>query len=404
MPDPFAPGRLGPVTLRNRIIKAATSEGMTPGGVPTRALIRHHVALAQGGVGMTTVAYCAVDADARTFEDQLWMGDAAVADLRELTAGVHAHGAKIALQLTHCGFFSKLRRADGTRPRGPSRAINKYGLAFGLPIAPAMTRAEIEAIPGRFAEAAARAAELGFDAVELHLGHGYLLSQFISPASNRRRDAWGGSLDNRLRLPLAVVAAVRERVGGELAIVAKINTDDGFAGGLELAEGVEVAARLDAAGIDGIVTSGGFTSRNPLYLLRGARPLAQMVQVERNVLQRMALRLLGPAVLRTYPFEETFFRAAGLSILARVSCPVILLGGVVSRANLETAMDDGFSFVQMGRALIADPDLVDRMQRGLLERTRCTACNQCIAAMDAGGVRCVLDDPGGELSLESSPA
>lgn len=391
--DPFAPGRLGPLTLRNRFIKAATYEGMTPGGLPSPALVEHHRRLAAGGVAMTTVAYGAVDRDGRTFPDQLCVHESAVPALRTLTRAVHEAGAKVAIQLAHCGSFSKLRPATGGRPRGPSTGFNAYGAASGLPVARAMRVDEIEAIPGQFARAAALAEDAGFDAVELHLGHGYLLSQFLSPATNRRRDAWGGSLAGRMRLPLEVLAAVRERVGGRLAVTAKINTEDGFRGGLELDDALELAAALDAAGIDGITTSGGSVSRNPLFLLRGERPLAAMIAVERNALQRVALRVLGPAVLRAHAFEAMFFRAAGLRVLERVRCPVILLGGVVSRTNAVQAMQDGFGFVQLGRALLADPELVQRFAEGKAERTRCTACNQCIAAMDDGGVRCVLDDP-----------
>lgn len=398
-PDPLTPGQLGPVLLRNRFVKAATFEGMSPAGVPSPALVEHHRRLAEGGVGMTTVAYAAVHPDGRTFPDQLCLVPSAIPALRSLTHAVHEAGARVSIQLAHAGFFSKLRPADGGLPRGPSLTFNKYGAASGLPLARAMTVAEIEAIPGQFAAAAELVAEAGFDAVELHLGHGYLLSQFLSPATNRRRDRYGGSPDGRMRLPLAVARAVREAVGGRLAVTAKLNVLDGFSGGAGVAEAVALAGRLDAAGIDGLTTSGGSTSRNPLFLLRGERPLAAMIAVERSALQRVALRVLGPAVLRTYPFEETFFREPGRELLAHVGCSVILLGGVVSWANAVQAMADGFAFVQMGRALLADPDLVRRFEQGEAQRTRCTACNQCIAAMDDGGVRCVLDDPGGRFVL-----
>lgn len=388
--DALQPGNLGPLVLRNRVIKAATYEGMTPGGVPSDALIEHHRALAVGGVGMTTVAYAAVHPDGRTFTEQLDLQSAPRSGLHGLTQAVHDAGARVAVQLAHCGFFTKLRPSDGGSPRGPSATLNKYGVASGLPFARAMTVAEIEAIPEQFADAAERAVDAGFDAVEVHLGHGYLLSQFLSPACNRRRDAWGGTRDARMRLPLAVVRRVLARVGQAAAVTAKINVEDGFAGGSTVDDAVALARALDHAGIHGITTSGGFTSRNPLFLLRGGRPLAQMIAVERNALQRIALRVLGPAVVAAYPFEEMFFRPLGRKLVAAVQCPVILLGGLVSRANLDDAMHDGFSFVQLGRALIADPDLVARWQAGGQDRTRCNACNECIAMMDDGGVRCVL--------------
>ena len=246
--DPFEPGRLGPLELRNRFIKAATYEGMSPGGLPSAALVELHRRVAAGGVAMTTVAYAAVDRDGRTFPDQLWLREEALDGLRALTRAVHEAGAKAAIQLAHCGGFSKLRPSGGGWPRGASMGWNAYGAASGLPLARAMRVDEIEALPEQFARAAGLAEEAGFDAVELHLGHGYLLSQFLSPGSNRRRDAWGGDLPGRMRLPLAVVAAVRERVGGRLAVTAKINVGAAVrdrAGGAHAVHGVQSVHRGD---------------------------------------------------------------------------------------------------------------------------------------------------------------
>jgi 2,4-dienoyl-CoA reductase-like NADH-dependent reductase (Old Yellow Enzyme family) len=388
----FEPARIGRVQLPNRVIKSATFEGMSPGGLASDALQRHHVALAQGGVGMTTVAYCAVDGDARTFEHQLHVRAENEAPLARLTAAVHAAGARASLQLGHSGFFSRLRRSDGRAPRGPSAGLNLYGMAVGLPFAPALDARELRVIVERFASAAAWARACGFDAVELHLGHGYLLSQFLSPASNRRRDGYGGSLQGRLRLPLEVLDAVRQRVGDGLAVLGKLNLSDGFAGGLEIDESVQVAAALEAAGLDALVPSGGFTSKNALYLLRGGRPLARLAEAEHNPVQKLALRVLGTRLLRAYPFEELFFLPLARRLRSAVQIPIVLLGGALSLDNLNTALAEGFDFVAMGRALIADPDLIARMQRGEATRSRCNGCNECIAEMELGGVRCVLDD------------
>jgi 2,4-dienoyl-CoA reductase-like NADH-dependent reductase (Old Yellow Enzyme family) len=388
--DPFSAGVIGPLRLRNRIIKSATFEGMSPLGVPSPALIEHHRRLAQGGVAMTTVAYVAVDVGGRTFADQLVATPATTGGLRTLTDAVHREGAAASVQLAHCGFFTKLR-ASGI-PRGPSLAWNAYGAAHGVPLALPMREQDIAAVIESFARAAVFAREAGFDAVELHLGHGYLLSQFLSPAANRRSDAWGGSRERRMRLPLEVVRRVRAVVP-QLAVLAKINLADGFAGGAELEDAVVLARALQGEGVDAIVPSGGFTSKNAFYLLRGRAPIAEMIAVERHPLQRWALRLLGPRVVRSLPFEERFFAADARALIDAVRIPIVLVGGVVSRAGLDAAMAEGFAFVAMGRALLADPDFVVRVQRGDLERSRCTACNACVAtAMDRGGVRCVLDD------------
>jgi 2,4-dienoyl-CoA reductase-like NADH-dependent reductase (Old Yellow Enzyme family) len=387
--------RLAGLTLRNRVIKAATYEGMSPMGVPGAALIEHHAALARGGVGMTTVAYCAVHEAGRTFADQLVMTDGAADRLRPLCQAVHDAGAAVALQLAHCGGFSKdvaqLRRQP-RGPRGPSRALNLYGMLSGVAWVHAMTEKDLGEVVAQFALAAGRAVAAGFDAIELHLGHGYLLSQFLSPALNKRRDRWGGSLDNRLRLPLAVVAAVRAEVGTGVPILAKTNLRDGIAGGLELDEAVAVAQALEAQhqGVDALVLSGGVVSRSPFYLLRGKRPLRQMVAAERSRRQRVALRLFGPAMIEQLPFEELFFLPLAREIRAAVSMPLVLLGGVVSRGNLEQAMEEGFELVALGRALIHNPRFVHDLKSGRVTRSDCNHCNECIAEMDRGGVRCVL--------------
>jgi 2,4-dienoyl-CoA reductase-like NADH-dependent reductase (Old Yellow Enzyme family) len=389
----LSPAVLGPVPLRNRILKSATYEGMTPQGAPSPALVAHHVALAKGGVGMTTVAYCAVSPHGRTFAGQMWMGEAIVPALAELVVEVKAHGAAVSLQLGHCGYFSRNTELPGRRSLGPSRLVNEYGLLSGIPLSRAMDEHDLAAAARDFANAAALAAEAGFDAVELHLGHGYLLSQFLCPATNRRTDRYGGSLDARMRFPLEVVTAVRERVGNRIAVLAKTNLRDGFRGGLELDDSVAVCRALEAAGVDAIELTGGFTSRTPFYLFRGAAPLKEMIAAEKSLLHRLALRLFGGRAIRAYPFEELFFLPLARRIREAVRVPLVLLGGCLSTDNLETAMREGFDFVAMGRALIADPDLVARMEDGLAERSRCISCNRCVPETDRGGVRCVLDDP-----------
>jgi 2,4-dienoyl-CoA reductase-like NADH-dependent reductase (Old Yellow Enzyme family) len=376
--------------LRNRIIKTATYEGMTPHGAPSAQLVRHHVELAEGGVGMTTVAYCAVSPNGRTFAEQMWMREEIVPALSSLTSAVHEAGAAVSLQLGHCGYFSRNAELPGRRSLGPSALLNEYGLLSGIPFSRAMTEDDLGATTRDFADAAERARRAGFDAVEVHLGHGYLLSQFLSPATNRRRDRYGGSLENRLRFPLEVLASVRTRVGRDFAVIVKTNLRDGFRGGLEVEEAVLVCEALERAGVDAIELTGGFTSRTPFYLFRGKAPLKEMIEVEKSRLHRLALRLFGRRVMRDYPFEELYFLEYARQVRERVKLPLVLLGGCLSSANLETAMREGFDFVAMGRALIADPDLVARMADGRAERSRCTSCNRCVAEMDRAGVRCVL--------------
>ena len=304
----FSPFRLGPLTLRNRVVKSATFEGMSRGGLPSAELVAFHRRLAAGGVALTTVAYGAVSPDARTFDTQMWLSPDTLPGLRRLTDAVHAEGGAAAIQLTHCGGFSKSARARTLGgPLAPSFGLNALGVAHGIPFTRAMSERDIETVVDDFGRGAAHAIEAGFDALEVHLGHGYLLSQFLSPATNRRRDRFGGSLEGRLRLPLAVVARVLEVAAGRVPVLAKTNLSDGFAGGLELPEAIEIAQALERAGVSAIVPSGGFTSKTPFFLLRGERPLRQMIEVDSSALQRMVLRTAGRFIIRAHPFEELFF-------------------------------------------------------------------------------------------------
>ena len=383
--DAFTPATLGTLSLRNRIIKTATFEGRTPGGIPTQALTDLHAGLARDGVGLTTVAYCAVNDQGRTFGDQLWMDTDQAERLRSLPDAVHREGGAVSLQLGHCGGFSKHRS-----PIGPSSAWNPYGIMVGLPRTRAMTDEDLALTAADFGQAAALAKQAGFDAVEIHLGHGYLLSQFLSPATNKRKDAYGGSLENRMRFPLACLAAVRAAVGPDYPILAKTNLTDGFAGGLTIEDAVDAARMLEHAGVTTLVLSGGFVSRNAFFLMRGGRPLRAMVRAEKNVLQKGALAGFGAFLVQKYEFEELFFLPLARQIRAAVAMPLVYLGGVMSRANVDTVMTEGFDFVAIGRALIANNDLVRQMAQDDHATSRCNQCNLCVAEMDVDGTRCVL--------------
>jgi len=353
------------------------------------ALIEHHRALAKGKVAMTTVAYCAVTPDGRTFADQLHMRPELVPDLRALTAAVHAEGAAASLQLGHCGAFCNNHDLVRRRPMGPSRALNLVGALSGRVLADAMSETEIEKVTGAFVGAARLAREAGFDAVELHLGHGYLLSQFLSPGTNARRDGFGGSLENRARFPLSVVERVRAALPAQMPVLAKLNLRDGFRGGLELDESVQVARWLEARGSDALVLSGGFVSRNPFYLFRGERPLRQMIAVEKSWAQKLALAVFGPALIHAYAFEPLYFLPLARQVRRAVRMPLVLLGGIKSHDDLDMAMREGFDLAAMGRALIHDPALIGKYAAGLARESGCVPCNQCVAEMDReGGVCC----------------
>ena len=235
--SPFSPLRIGPLTLRNRFIKSATNEGMARGGVPSQMLVKHHADIAAGGVGMTTVAYCAVSADGRTFEDQLQLEPRVIPSLRVLTDSIHRHGAAACAQVTHAGAFTFLTGPGTRRPLSASGGINAAGAVSGRLLRRAMSETDIGRIAGEFATAARIAREAGFDAVEIHMGHGYLLSQFLSPKYNRRRDRYGGDVRRRALFPALVLSQVLDAVGRDVAVTCKLCSTEGCRGGATASAG-----------------------------------------------------------------------------------------------------------------------------------------------------------------------
>jgi 2,4-dienoyl-CoA reductase-like NADH-dependent reductase (Old Yellow Enzyme family) len=382
----LTPVRLGPIELRNRVVKAATYETRAQAGLVTDALVAWHREFARGGVGMTTLAYCAVAPDGRTFPDQVWMREEALPGLRRFAAAMHDEGAKVAIQLAHAGWFAD-PRATGTRPVGPSRTFSPHARTWSR----AATAEDLARFPDEFARAAALAVEAGFDALEVHVGHGYLLSQFLSPYNNRRTDEWGGALENRARLPRAVLRAVRAAVGRRAAVYAKLNMDDGFAGGLELTDGLRVAQLLAADGtVDALQLTGGHTGKTPMYLMRGDSPLPALFARDPSWLRRTAMRFFAGLLFTDYEFEEAFFLAHARRFLTVLDVPLMLLGGVDRLATMESALAEGFALIALGRALIRRPDLVRAFAEGRVDSSGCTHCNACVAAVGFEPTTCVL--------------
>lgn len=391
-PDPFAPWTLGKLELGNRFIKAATFEGLCPGGRPHReGLAAFHAAFAAGGVALSTVSYGAVEPGGRTFDDQLCLQDDILDDLRHVTESIHRHGAKAAIQLAHCGGGSRYRGRAGRRSRGVSNGVNHLGLLSGSPFCRKLEKRELKELAKDYRRAAERAVAAGFDAVELHMGHGYLLSQFLSPAVNRRRDEYGGNRESRARFPLEVLQSVRLGVGDAVPVIVKMNVRDGFRGGVEIEDSIALARQLEAHDADALVLSGGFSSRNAMYLFRGPTFVEELIKVQRRWTDRMIYRLARPA-LRSLPFEELYFKKYARQLRREVSLPLICVGGVQSLASVKRALDGTYQAVQLGRALIHDPALVRHYQAGEKTESGCTVCNLCVAEMDRDGVRCVLND------------
>ncbi|GAA4874433.1 NADH:flavin oxidoreductase [Saccharopolyspora cebuensis] len=386
VPDVFAPARLGPVELRNRIIKSATYEGLSHRGLVTEDLLDFHVGYAKGGVGMTTVAYCAVAPEGRTHRDQILWTEDALPGLRRLTDAVHAHGAAASAQIGHAGPVAN-PKANGRPALAPSRQFHATTLSFAREAAVA----DLQRIVTAHAEAARRAVETGFDAVEVHLGHNYLASSFLSPRINRRADRYGGSLENRARFPREIMRAVRDAVGDRIAIIAKLNMDDGVPGGFWLDEAIPVARWLESDGsLDALEMTAGSSLLNPMYLFKGDAPLADFAAVMPQPV-KLGVRLVGGRMLRAYPYEDLYLLEDARQIRSAVDLPVILLGGVTGRSTMDRAMAEGFEFVAMGRALLREPDLLDRIRADAATPSLCIHCNKCMVTSYTG-TRCVLVD------------
>ena len=378
-PDVFSPATLGPVTLRNRIIKAATFEARTPDALVTDDLIEYHRLPAAGGVGMTTVAFLAASPDGRPEFEQIWWRPEAIPGLLKLTEAVHAEGAAISAQIGHAGPIAHVRTYRG-RALAPMRQFNPAALKFSKKAA----RADIERVTKDHAGAARFAIEAGFDAVEVHLGHNYFASAFLSPLINKRTDEFGGSLENRAKVARGIVLAVREEVakqGTPIAVTAKLNMTDGARRGIPIEESLQTAKWLEEdGGLDAIELTAGSSLVNPMYLFRGDAPVKEFAKAFHRPM-RWGVRAMGTKFLREYPYQEAYLLDDAKLFRAELKMPLILLGGITNRETMDLAMAEGFQFVAMARALLAEPDLINRIasdgtRHGV--QSACTHCNQCM--------------------------
>ncbi len=383
----FTEGKLGSLSLRNRSIRAAAFEGMSQHHHVTEALIHYHTAVAKGGVGMTTVAYASINKSGLAFSHQLWLRKEIASDLKKLTDSVHREGAAVSVQIGHCGNMAN-RALTGVRPIAPSTAINWYGPTFPR----GMKQQDIETMKNDFRNAVRMAAESGFDAVEVHAGHGYLISQFLSPYTNKRSDKYGGSFENRKRFMTEVLQAVREAMPKRMALLVKMNCWDGFEGGITQEEGLLTAKAVEQCGADAIVVSGGFVSRAPMYVMRGKMPVDIMAYFIREGWKKFFVKLVGKQLIPSVPFTEGYFMPEAKRIQQAIHIPVVLVGGMNSMPTIEKAMDSGFEWIAIARALIENPNFVNDLRNEVIEKSACTICNYCVAKIYSDKMTCHLHE------------
>lgn len=372
----FTPVKLGPLTLRNCTIRSAAFESMYPGNKPSEQLLDYHRSVAAGGVGMTTVAYAAVTRSGLSFDRQLWMRPEIVSSLRWLTDAVHVEGAAASIQLGNCGNMSH-KSICGCLPVGASSGFNLYSPTFVR----GLRADELPEMARAYGRAVCLARESGFDAVEIHVGHGYLISQFLSPATNHRKDIFGGSLENRMRFMDMVMDEVMTAAGNDMAVLVKMNMRDGFRGGMELEESLQVARRLQQLGAHALVLSGGFVSKAPMYVMRGEMPIRSMTHYMTCWWLKYGVRLVGKWMIPSVPFREAYFLDDALKFREALDMLLVYVGGLVTRQKIDEVLNDGFETVQMGRALLNEPGFVNRMRMEENARCSCKHSNYCIARM-----------------------
>lgn len=380
----FTEYKIGPLSIRNRTIRSAAFESMCPGNKPSKALYDYHVSVAKGGVGMTTVAYAAVTKSGLSFDRQLWMRPEIVPDLKKLTDAVHNEGAAVSIQLGHCGNMSH-KNICGETPVGACTGFNLYSPTFVR----GLRKDELPELAKAYGNAVRLARESGFDAVEIHAGHGYLISQFLSPYTNHRKDEYGGSLNNRMRFMDQVMDEVMKAAGKDMAVLVKMNMRDGFKGGMDIDESLEVARRLKDDGAQALVLSGGFVSKAPMYVMRGAMPIKTLTHYMDCWWLKYGVRLFGHLMIPTVPFKEAYFLEDAIKFRDAIKdIPLVYVGGLISREKIDEVLDKGFEFVQMGRALLNEPGFVNRMRAEEKAKCNCGHSNYCIGRMYTVDMAC----------------
>jgi 2,4-dienoyl-CoA reductase-like NADH-dependent reductase (Old Yellow Enzyme family) len=349
------------MALKNRIVRSATWEGMCEAdGRPTEKLVNCYRDLARGGTGLIISGYTFVRPDGKQMPGKMGIHtDDFEAEMKALTQAVHDEGGRICIQLVHAGGQTDSVNA-GRQPLAPSAVqVDQY------PELPQeLTVEEIEGIEDDFADAAKRSKDYGFDAVQLHGAHGYLINQFLSPLTNRRTDNYGGSIENRSRFLFEVYGKVRQAVGNEYPVMIKLNGADNLEGGLALDDSVYVAGKLSEAGIDAIEVSAGTPASGDESPAR--------VKIDN-------------------PDKEAYNITPALKIKNAVNCPVMLVGGIRSYGVAGKVLNDGLDYVALARPLIREPGLANRWLSGDHSNARCISCNGCFKpGIKEGGIYCVI--------------
>ncbi len=389
MAELFDRTKIKGLELKNRLVRSATNEEMADrDGFPTERLFALYERLAKGGVGLIITGLAAVSVDGRASPRMNCIySDDHIEKHRKLTDHVHSHGANIAMQIAHAG-RQTTKRLIGEQPIAPSPVKDKAN--FTTPRE--MTEGDIERVIEDFAQGARRAKEAGYDAVQLHCAHGYLISQFLCPYTNRRRDRWGGSVENRMRFLAEICRRTRKLVGDAYPILVKMNAYDMMKGGLTLDEATVQARMMEEMGIDGIEVSCGI-AEDGISSLRGDIPIKALIDdlgmFRKQPVMRFIMRRFGSKIIKTHPFYEEYNLNAARVIKSNLKIPVFAVGGNVDPVKMRGIVERGDAdYVSLCRALIIEPNFPRQMEEGRTEPSRCIHCNLCLFYMQLGPLRC----------------
>lgn len=370
----FNPVQLGPITLRNPVIKAATSEGRSPDGKVTPALIDFHRGFIEGGIAMTTLAYCAISKAGFAAPGEILMVRDNIEGLKKFTQAMHEAGGLASAQLGHAGPVAT-KQITGFRPVAPSRFFN----LTSLQTCRAITQKEMQEVIEQFADSAEVAADAGFDAIELHFGHLYLVSAFFSPWINKRKDQYGGSIENRTRFAKEILIRVKERVKDRLAIIVKLSMDDGIKGSIWLDDSTQTARILDETGaVDAFELTMGSSVSNQMYLFRGETDIEGMAATQKGIM-KLGVKWFGRKILGEYPYKDLYMLESARQFKPVVKhAKLILLGGINNYDHINQALMEGFPLVAMGRALLREPDIINKIKADTNTVGLCIHCNKCM--------------------------
>jgi 2,4-dienoyl-CoA reductase-like NADH-dependent reductase (Old Yellow Enzyme family) len=343
--------------LKNRFVRSATYEGCADDGYVTDKQVNLYETLSEGGAGLiiTGITYVHQNGQISKFQNSI-TGDDFIYGLKRLTAVAHKWGARIAVQLFHAGREARFPKSSDWVPIAPSFLESDPHSKGGYR---AMTEDEIWEIVRAFSDGAKRAREAGFDGVQIHGAHAYLLSQFLSPYTNRRDDEWGGNLKNRLRLHREIYRSIRQEVGRDYPVLIKIGVEDGFPGGLIFTEGEMAAMSMAELGFDALEISQG---------LRGLSYGGTEFRTKINSIKR-----------------EAYFRNWCSEIKRKVNVPVMLVGGLRTFELMEEIVQNKEAdFISLSRPLIREPGIINDWKRGDYHRSKCISCNKCLEALRKG--------------------